>query len=100
MGIYMNNTVVDNLTKFRTIMEKYRSGEYGSEHLTLYEILAAAGEPNLLRQMSLEELDELIHHSFGMQKQMLIMIKAERTAKSRGESGFIKMMNPNNNRHR
>ncbi len=72
-----NNNIKDSLTKYKEIIKKYQNGEYGCEHLSLYEILLRAGEPNLLSQMSLEELDELINNSFGVNKALFISIKNE-----------------------
>lgn len=96
----INTGDVNNLTKFREIMESYRNGEYGSKHLSLDELLVRAGEKDLLRQLSLEELDELINDSFGISKEAFIMIKNELTLKNKNESALarpvlIKSVNTN-----
>lgn len=95
-----NDIDTDNLTKYRKIMEKYRNGEYGCEHLALNEILSRAKEPNLLRQMSLEELDELANSSFGMHKELFTMMKAELIDSAENKISLVKMMNTNNKQHK
>lgn len=88
-----NNDINDNLIKYREIIKKYQNGEYGCEHLSLYEILLRAGEPNLLRQMSLEELDELINNSFGMNKTLFISIKNELIDQEKNKGYLLKKIN-------
>lgn len=88
-----NNDINDNLIKYREIIKKYQNGEYGCEHLSLYEILLRAGEPNLLRQMSLEELDELINNSFGMNKTLFISIKNELINQEKNKGYLLKKIN-------
>lgn len=73
----LNDIEVDNVQKYLDIMEEYRSGKFGEEHLTLHEILTRAGEPNLLDQISLEELDILINNSFGIIKNIFVTKKNE-----------------------
>lgn len=99
MDEYTNDIDTDNLTKYKEIMENYRNGEYGCEHLTLDEILSIAGEPDLLRQLNLEELDELINNTFGMHKEVFVMLKNELTDKTKNGVGLVKTMNTNNPQH-
>ena len=56
------------IKQYYHIMDLYRKGEFGSEHITLYEILTKAGEPDLLDRMSLDELKYLCDNSKGMTK--------------------------------
>lgn len=49
-----------NLEKYHDAMRRYRSGEFGREHLTLTEILRRANEPFLLREMTADEVAELM----------------------------------------
>ncbi len=50
---------MSNLEKYLDILRRYRAGEFGEEHLTLRDILIRAGEPNLLQEMTAEELSAL-----------------------------------------
>ena len=67
---------------YRYVMDQYRSGSFGEEHLSLGQILNRAGVPNLLNEMTGEELDTLIAltHS-GMLKEILIAKKIVREAR-------------------
>ena len=46
----------DRVQKFQHIMERFRRGDFGNEPLTLYEILSRADEPNLINEMTPDEL--------------------------------------------
>ena len=46
----------DRVLRFHSIMEQYRRGDFGDEHLTLYDILLRAGEPDLIKEMTPDEL--------------------------------------------
>ena len=59
-------------------MEMYHRGEFGDTHLTMYEILDKAGEPDLFDKMSLSDLQYLIENSSGIQKQMFCHLKSQR----------------------
>lgn len=69
---------MNNVEKYKRIMEKYRRGEYGNTHLSLYEILNIASEPNLLQNMTIDELEEVEKESFGMQRMMFEEIKKKK----------------------
>lgn len=74
----MEKTIsTNNLTKYKEIMERYKNGEFGEEDLSLHEILLRAGEPNLLRQMSLEELEKLVDSSYGISRALFITLRKE-----------------------
>lgn len=66
---------MDNLLKFREIMKKYKNGEYGSITLHLNEILEKAGCPNLIDEMSAEELEILSNESSGITKTLFLSYK-------------------------
>lgn len=72
-----------DLLQYRQIMKNYQKGQYGSQNLHLDEILFRAGEPNLLGQMTLEELNELIATSFGMTRELFIARKNELLVQSK-----------------
>ncbi len=69
------------LNRYYNIMERYQSGEFGEEHLTMAKILERGGAPKLLKEMSLSEIRCLIDKSYGMTKQMFSQIYS-RTEKS------------------
>lgn len=46
----------DKVLKFKHIMERFRRGDFGNEPLTLHEILSRADEPNLINEMTPDEL--------------------------------------------
>ncbi len=58
------------LELYNDIMSKYKKGEFGSENLTLGEILDRAEKTDLFNQMSLSEIQNLSDSSSGMTKQM------------------------------
>lgn len=61
--------------KFCEIMKKYHSGEFGTEHLSMEEILQRAGESNLFEEMTIEEIQDLVEKSSGLQKRILLLLK-------------------------
>lgn len=63
------------LQKYNDIMERYRNGEFGDEHLSIYEILQRAGEPELLKNLNSSEIQQLIETSSGMTKYMFSNLK-------------------------
>ena len=52
----MEEELTPLVKRYYEIMNEFRKGKYGNEHLTLAEILMRAGEPDLLHKMSSEEL--------------------------------------------
>ena len=64
-----------NLEKYQDILNRYRNGEFGNDHLTMYEILERAGESELFAKMDLSEIEVLINESSGLTKKMFLAIK-------------------------
>jgi len=94
--INISNIVTDKLiiySKYREIMQRYRNGEYGKDHLSLYEILEKAGEQNLLKQLTLREVLELIKHPSRTPAGTLILVED----KIEQEIEFVKKMKSNIN---
>lgn len=50
----------ENLVKYEKILEDYRNGIYGNEHLSVQTILRMADADNLLDKLSIEDLEYLI----------------------------------------
>ena len=65
------------------IMEDYHNGKYGTEHLTLNELLTKAGYPDLLSQLSIGDLVDLHNASTGQYKQIFKTELNKRYAKCR-----------------
>ncbi len=63
------------LKKYNKIMADYHSGMFGDNHLTLHDILEKAGEPDLLTNMSLSEIQGIIASSSGLLKNMFSQIR-------------------------
>lgn len=71
---------MDLVERYRQIMKQYRTGAFGTEHLTMYQILTSAGEPYLFDKMTPEDLDVLIDESTGFTRQMLSEIRKAKTS--------------------
>jgi len=65
------------LKKYYHIMDMYKKGEFGTEHLSLAEILEKAGEPDLIDRMNQSEIQHLIDNSTGLKKHMFIELKSK-----------------------
>lgn len=65
------------LKKYYHIMDLYKKGEFGTEHLSLAEILEKAGEPDLIDKMNQSEIQHLIDNSTGLKKHMFIELKSK-----------------------
>ena len=74
----MENCKTPLIQQFYKIMEEYRDGKYGNEFLNIFEILSRAGEPDLLNNMSIEELTYLERTSSGETKQAFKNLKIRR----------------------
>lgn len=48
------------IERYRDIMRRYRAGEFGENHLYLHQILTLGGAPDLLNEMTFDELSQLI----------------------------------------
>lgn len=78
--------MTENMKKWNRIMDYYRDGAYGEEHLTIAQILERAGEPNLIDNMEIEDLSELLSSlSSGPLK---AWISHERDEKVAGKKAF------------
>lgn len=72
------------LMKYNNAIAQYRSGEFGSEALSLQQVLSRAGDPNLLDKMCLSELYVLYNDSYGISKHMFsLLLDQKRTALSK-----------------
>ena len=69
---------MNNLLKYKEIINKYKNGEYGSITLHLNEILEKAGYPNLIDEMSDEELETLSKESEGITKTLWLSYKRKK----------------------
>ena len=68
----------NRLVLYEKIIDRYYKGEFGNQTLSLHNILQEAGEPDLLRKMSLEELQILADKSFGVTKQIFLLMIQKR----------------------
>lgn len=74
----MNEELSENLKKYYSILGKYRNGDFGEAHISLYEILVLANDIDLLNRLTKEELDYLITHNTGFIKLMFSELKKKR----------------------
>lgn len=58
------------INKYKSIIERYKNCEFGTEPLTLNEILSKVDETELLEKMNIDELQILLNSSSGMLKQL------------------------------
>ena len=56
----------ENLIKYEKILEDYRNGIYGNEHLSIQTILKMANADNLLDKLTKEYLEYLLNKSTGV----------------------------------
>lgn len=61
---------MSNIEKYNNIMERYRNGEFGTESLSMNEILIKANEKDLLQNMTVYELQELYKSSTNVFRYM------------------------------
>lgn len=66
------------LVKYNRIVAQYKNGEFGDGHLSLREILSKAGEPDLMKEMNLSEIQYLIDSSSGISKYMFTLFKEQK----------------------
>lgn len=62
----------ENLIKYEKILEDYRNGIYGNEHLSIQTILKMANADNLLDKLTEEDLEYLLGKSTGITKILYI----------------------------
>ena len=70
---------MEKIMQYKEILKKYRNDEFGDESLHLNEILEKAGYPNILNEMSDEELDTLANESYGMSKSLYLNLKKKKS---------------------
>ena len=61
----------ENLVKYEKILEDYKSGIYGNEHLSIQTILKMANADNLLDKLTKEDLEYLIDKSSDIKMKQL-----------------------------
>lgn len=66
------------IDEYNQILERYRAGEFGYEHLTLYEILQICNRAELFDEISDSDLEYLISISTGFERQMFCELKRKR----------------------
>ena len=66
-GVFMS----ENLVKYEKILEDYKSGIYGNEHLSIQTILRMANADNLLDKLTKEDLEYLIDNSSDVKMKQL-----------------------------
>lgn len=69
---------MDKILLFENIMERYREGEFGNDYLSMHDILEKAGYPNLMNDMTVEEIQKLIDKSSGFTKLMFSNIRSKK----------------------
>jgi hypothetical protein len=69
----------ENLVKYEKILEDYRNGIYGNEHLSVQTILRMADADNLLDKLSVEDLEYLIDKTSDVKmRQMYLNLREKR----------------------
>lgn len=61
----------ENLVKYEKILEDYKNGIYGNEHLSIQTILRMANADNLLDKLTKEDLEYLIDNSSDVKMKQL-----------------------------
>lgn len=61
----------ENLVKYEKILEDYRNGIYGNEHLSIQTILRMADADNLLDKLTKEDLEYLLKKSSDVKMKQL-----------------------------
>ena len=94
-NFYRINDITKNIEKYNSIMAQYRNGKFGAESLTLYEILSFANEKDLIKQMSLYELQYLVDNSSSNTKMLFIEEIKSRLSSSKKDKSIVKVLNKN-----
>jgi hypothetical protein len=68
----------ENLVKYEKILEDYRNGIYGNEHLSVQTILRMADADNLLDKLSIEDLEYLIDKTNDVKLRQLYLTLREK----------------------
>lgn len=66
------------LVKYEKILEDYRNGIYGNEHLSVQTILRMADADNLLDKLSIEDLEYLIDKTNDVKLRQLYLTLREK----------------------
>ena len=69
------------LNEYINIMKRYKQGEFGSENLSMYDILNKANSSGLLDKLDLSEIQYLLDSSSGITKKMFSMLKQKKENK-------------------
>ena len=69
---------MEKLLQYKEILKRYRNGEFGEESMHLNEILEAAGYPNILEEMTSDELQTLADESFGISKSLYLSYRKKK----------------------
>ena len=87
-----NEKISENIKKYNDIMKRYYDGEFGSDHLTIQEILIRANEENLLNEMDLNDLKYLYRHSTGIIKMMFLELQKKKLKESEKGISLIRTL--------
>ena len=68
----------ENLVKYEKILEDYRNGIYGNEHLSVQTILRMADADNLLDKLSIADLEYLIDKTNDVKLRQLYLTLREK----------------------
>jgi len=66
------------LIRYEKILEDYRNGIYGNEHLSVQTILRMADADNLLDKLSIEDLEYLIDKTEDVKMRQLYLTLREK----------------------
>ena len=69
------------LQQYNDIMQRYKNGEFGENHLSVYDILMEAGYPDLLEKMNVSEVEYLYNHSTGLLRKMYSLVEEQKKEK-------------------
>lgn len=69
------------LNKYNEIISRYRSGAFGNENLSLYDVLKKANASDLVDNMDLSELYNLFNSTSGITKEIFYMLWKETEVK-------------------
>ena len=68
----------EQLIRYEKILEDYRNGIYGNEHLSVQTILRMADADNLLDKLSIEDLEYLIDKTEDVKMRQLYLTLREK----------------------
>ena len=88
-AIEHNQNLTPLVQMYYQIMDNYRNGLYGNDHLTMNEILKRANCPDLFNMMKLEEIDYLLNSCTGQARHFFTLLKRTREMGKNQESTSI-----------